>query len=316
MKVFIGSSSERKEDVRVVAEWLEEENVESLVWWKAFGYGDYTLEALLKISESVDAAIFIFAADDTTWYRGRELRSVRDNVIFEYGLFCGKLSKKRVIVLHKDNPDEITDMLGITCGNLNFEHKTKRELKEWLTEIKRGIDINIHKENCCCGIMNLADAFNLVFSKSKNIECFRVFAISTFKSVQLLRLMDDLCIKEAKVLLRQFNNDDWFYDESMNQGIERAIDSWKKMVEKNNIAKLFISRFNYHPDHGIYIIDDKYLIEGNMLYYASRHEYEFQNKVIVISNNSQEGKLWIEKNIESYDIIYENNKSREIVISQ
>ena len=71
MKVFIGSSREQEERAQDIANWLEKLGIESIVWNEvgAFIPGQYTLDDLVRLSNEVDAAIFVFAADDKTWYR-------------------------------------------------------------------------------------------------------------------------------------------------------------------------------------------------------------------------------------------------------
>lgn len=137
MKIFIGSSREKEEVAEEVAGWLErfQDDIDVLVWNEvgAFIPGQYTLDDLNRISEEVDAAVFIFAADDKTWYRRDLVNSVRDNVLFEYGLFCGKLSRDRVIFITIDNPTLATDLHGITAIKLgDKKREAQKRLKNWL----------------------------------------------------------------------------------------------------------------------------------------------------------------------------------------
>jgi predicted nucleotide-binding protein len=53
------------------------------------------LDSLLEQLDRSDYGIFVFAADDITVSGGRRRQSVRDNVLFEYGLFVGRLGKKK-----------------------------------------------------------------------------------------------------------------------------------------------------------------------------------------------------------------------------
>ena len=101
MRIFIASSGERLNMAIEVGSWLEGMNVEPVLWNEpeVFPLGAYTWDALIDLSENVDAAIFIFGEDDQIWFRGESTMTVRDNVLLEYGLFSGKLSKANTIFL-------------------------------------------------------------------------------------------------------------------------------------------------------------------------------------------------------------------------
>lgn len=304
MKIFIGGTSEQRKEAEMVAEWIEGMGHTPVVWWEQFGIGRYTMETLIEISENVDAAIFIFSADDKTWYRGGLFESVRDNVVFEYGLFSGKLSRERVVILRSGKPRMGTDLDGITYGCLEKKFQTQGKIDTWIRNIKE--ELRIEEKEASFKMMNLSDAFNFVFSKCRTFDSLRVYAISTIKSVQIFRLIDNLKIKEAKVLLREFSACDWDVQDAMVKGIDNSIKSWEEMVKKRNIEILKMRRFNYHPDRGGYIFDDKYYIEGDLHYFAEDNTYEFQNKVMVVCSDSPVGQAWIKAKIESFEVIYKN----------
>lgn len=137
MKIFIGSSREQERIAEEVAGWLEkyQDDIDVIVWNEVGSFipGQYTLDDLMRISDDVDAAVFIFAADDKTWYRQTLVKSVRDNVLFEYGLFCGKLSSDKVIFITIDNPALATDLHGITYIGLGDKKRdAKRRLESWI----------------------------------------------------------------------------------------------------------------------------------------------------------------------------------------
>lgn len=77
------------------------------------------LESLLKILDNSDFGMFIFSPDDLVTIRGDENASVRDNVVFELGLFFGRLGKGRCFILTPDDATDLripTDLLGILPG--------------------------------------------------------------------------------------------------------------------------------------------------------------------------------------------------------
>ena len=86
--------------------------------WKngTFKLSSSTIDDLVEKSSAVDFALFIFTPDDISTIRDRDEHIVRDNVIFEMGLFVGSIGKPRSFIL---KPREVemhlpTDLLGVT----------------------------------------------------------------------------------------------------------------------------------------------------------------------------------------------------------
>ncbi len=74
------------------------------------------LDSITAALNSSDFGIFVFSLDDETKMRGTVCDTVRDNVIFELGLFIGKLGKRRCFIVMPDNINFHipTDLLGVT----------------------------------------------------------------------------------------------------------------------------------------------------------------------------------------------------------
>jgi hypothetical protein len=73
-----------------------------------------------KATES-DFGVFVFSPDDLVRLREQEFTAVRDNVLFEFGLFSSKLGRKRVFMLLPDNsssplhlPTDLAGLAGAT----------------------------------------------------------------------------------------------------------------------------------------------------------------------------------------------------------
>ena len=119
----------------------------------------------------------------------------------------------------------------------------------------------------------------------------------------MFRLINDISINHAEILLREYDNkNDEYYDQSMEGAIDNAILNWKHMIENDHkINKLDIFRFNYHPDAGYYIFDDKYLILGNLKYEMEKKEYTYSKNVMLIDNQTETGRTWIKEYIERFE---------------
>jgi tetratricopeptide (TPR) repeat protein len=89
------------------------------VWGQGvFELSRTTIESLSSALQDNDFAVFVFSPDDLTKIRNTTSASVRDNVLFEFGLFIGRLGRERVYFLLPTAGDLHlpTDLLGITPG--------------------------------------------------------------------------------------------------------------------------------------------------------------------------------------------------------
>lgn len=116
-KVFIGSSAENLDAAYAMQENLEHQ-AEITVWTQGiFELSNYSLDSLIDTLENIDFGIFVLSPDDVIKLRGQEYQAVRDNVIFELGLFIGKLGKGRNFIVIPRGCEDFhlpTDLLGLT----------------------------------------------------------------------------------------------------------------------------------------------------------------------------------------------------------
>jgi hypothetical protein len=121
--VFIGSSSEGLAIARAIGEGLECCS-DPTVWDEdVFEFGRGYLEELMSELERHDFAILVLSPDDVTESRGQSQQSPRDNVLFECGLFMGKLGRERTfIVCDKSMKMKLpSDLAGVTM--LTYDSK-------------------------------------------------------------------------------------------------------------------------------------------------------------------------------------------------
>ncbi|MDP1689321.1 MAG: nucleotide-binding protein [bacterium] len=117
-KIFIGTSVEGLNVGYAIQQNLAHD-AEATVWDQGvFTLSKTTIESLNHVVESMDFGIFVFSPDDVVVMKGINSQSVRDNVIFELGLFIGKLGRDRVFYVIPENSDIHipTDLIGITPG--------------------------------------------------------------------------------------------------------------------------------------------------------------------------------------------------------
>jgi|SoiMethySBSTD1v2_1073268.scaffolds.fasta_scaffold11743_10 Predicted nucleotide-binding protein containing TIR -like domain len=98
--LFIGSSTERLPVARALKEVLTD-CADVTVWKEApeFVPGDSLLAGLIKIGQLYDFALLVFGQDDCTMMSDMPCANVRDNVLFELGLFIGHMGRDRALWL-------------------------------------------------------------------------------------------------------------------------------------------------------------------------------------------------------------------------
>lgn len=101
-KIFIGSSREGLAIANAIHSNLTSET-ECTVWKDGvFQPSSSTLIDLMRILRTSDFAIFVFSPDDVSMMRDNTDKVVRDNVLFELGLFIGRLGPERCFFLVPD----------------------------------------------------------------------------------------------------------------------------------------------------------------------------------------------------------------------
>jgi len=124
IRVFIISSVEGLGVARAIEDAFEHDPFTVEIWTEGcFKVANYTIESLEAKVEQSDFAIAIAYADDVTTSRDRTSAAPRDNVIFELGLFMGRLSRKRAILMEpRDEKVKLpSDLTGITTIPYRYE---------------------------------------------------------------------------------------------------------------------------------------------------------------------------------------------------
>lgn len=124
--LFIASSVEQLPLAYAVQEELERD-LEPTVWTQGvFGLSGTALRDLMAAAHRADFACFVFAPDDVTALRGAPLQTVRDNVVFELGLFIGRLGVERCYLILPRGTSDLrlpTDLVGLNPGTYDPTRK-------------------------------------------------------------------------------------------------------------------------------------------------------------------------------------------------
>jgi hypothetical protein len=125
--LFIGSSSEGLEFARALRALLAAD-AEVTLWNEGFfGLSSTFIETLVNSLTRFDFAVLVMTPDDWIRSRNGEAWSPRDNVLFELGLFMGRLGRERTFVLHQAGAAMKlpSDLAGMTMATYEWPREDK-----------------------------------------------------------------------------------------------------------------------------------------------------------------------------------------------
>ena len=179
-KVFIGSSVEGVKIANAIQAQLDY-FCEITVWKDGiFKLSQGTLESLEKTLNDMEYGIFVFSPDDILEIRKEQKLSIRDNVLFEFGLFMGKLGRGKVFFITPENCEDLhlpTDVLGINKG-VYFErtdNNMRSAVNAFCEDVKEAIssdkstDYGVIKYGM---FQEFADEISSSLANSKNVTLY------------------------------------------------------------------------------------------------------------------------------------------------
>jgi hypothetical protein len=116
--LFIGSSAEGLDFARAVRSVLAPD-AEITIWNEGFfALGNTFIETLVNALPRFDFAVLVLTPDDLVTSRDVEAFGPRDNVLFEVGLFMGRLGRSRTFILHQASAalKMPSDLAGVTTA--------------------------------------------------------------------------------------------------------------------------------------------------------------------------------------------------------
>ena len=148
--VFIGSSAENHKIAWELQKHLRHK-CDTTVWTDGvFSPNSRPIEDLIKQTRESDFAIMVADADDTVNLRGQKKEVVRDNIIFELGLFIGALGIDRCFLVYDEakKPNLPSDLKGIEpiTYRMHKSGKLSASLGTARTDILQAIDKVNEKE--------------------------------------------------------------------------------------------------------------------------------------------------------------------------
>ncbi len=275
-KIFIGSSVEALPLAEAIQENLEH-NFYVTVWYQGiFSLSGNTLDDLLTALDEYDYGIFVFQPDDNITLREEEYMTVRDNVIFELGLYFGRLGRQRAFYLIPRNHPNFyipSDLGGVTPGTYDFVRikndpnyqaivgpfcsKIKKEIQKTnLTITKLGI-----KDDAL--FQKFTNEFQNLISSSSKVALFFIHSRS-WRENNHNSIVDFLKKKESEliVFLPNFLNSVLMKIISENFADGNVIESLVKdafrffyELQKEYRGKVDLRYYDYYPTYSFYKFD-------------------------------------------------------------
>src|SRR6185295_18291374 len=236
-RIFIGSSSEGLKYAEILSDLLKENKEFEVVLWTngPFKLGFTTIETLEEIKDLFDFSIFLFYPDDKLNFRSKKLKSVRDNVIFEFGLFAGSIGIKRTFALVPTNIEikQPTDLLGVTFATYTYKKNDENigeTLKSGLTKI---IDaINSLKKPASNSVMIRGDHKDFIVDASVDTSIIE----DTYHTDLIKSLVEGQRVKEELLYWDRLTAQKWLDYERMTPKTNRLI---FKVCKQLNLTESF-----------------------------------------------------------------------------
>ena len=299
-KVFIGSSSEGRKIANMVKGYLEEEQkIEVVVWDKVFKITETYIERLSKALEEFDFAILVFIA------KKAEEHPALENVLFELGLFMGRLGRHKAIMLYEKEHRDIfpSDLGGIHTATFSSAENLEENLKNSCNEIRDYIldpyedeisAFKVWKKSC----HHIYEALKKA-PQDATIRIIQTWFPDLEDFIEELRMLLTKKNKRFKFQILLINHDpgkkDEHFDllkarircrkETRESAVKKITDSiaqfvdlkknvenvWKKSKAENNSLNLDleIRQYDFLPFGPYYQIGDKEMFVGFYLNYCS-----------------------------------------------
>lgn len=282
--VFIGSSLEGLEIAEAIQANLEREAA-CTVWTQGlFRSGSFTLEVLEREASKRDFAVLILTPDVLQISREQKSFIPRPNVLFELGLFMGRLGRNRVFAIYpRHNALECpSDLLGLTL--LNYDPQENVNLLGALGPV-------------CSEIKAVIRAIGVTAATPSLVDRTQVYSVAGTLENRLRSAQEEVRISgfDCKYVIRD-------HREVIEAALSRGVKFKLMMVDPNTEAVNLLPKVDEHylSDSQLRASIDKNqpLLSEWRHTYKDLFEYRFLQVLPVvgmfISDPDQEGVMKIE----------------------
>lgn len=280
LRLFIGSSTEAVDYANALQENLEKD-ADCTVWTQGvFNLSGTIFSELLRNLGEFDCAVFIFSPHDKLVLRGKDHLAVRDNVLFELGLFCGRLGAERVFIVAPYDVKDMripTDLAGVTFANYQSGREDGNHcaiLGAACNQIRKKLrrlssaPHTIPLVKRAGFFSNFSSDFPSLLHNSKNIVLYFIHS-RRFRENHNDQIIEFLSRKQTRlqVILPNLRNSALIKSIQMHFDdgpripgfIADAYDYFKRL-QKRFGKKVGIEQFNTYPTYSFYKFDDQLVI--------------------------------------------------------
>jgi hypothetical protein len=145
----------------------------------------------MNVLEQFDFAVMVLSPDDLIETRGQSYASPRDNVLFELGLFMGKIGRSRVFIVHEEdaNVKLPSDLAGITLSPYRRRENLSAALSPTCTPIIKAIrSLGFSEQRTQQHIRRLQDRQDSTESRLRTIQVVIKGLVTEFEYEKLRAL--------------------------------------------------------------------------------------------------------------------------------
>lgn len=124
IRVLLITSTEALDVARKMQDALAHDDFLVRLWTDdVFKVASYAIESLERTLDDSDFAVAIAHSDDMTLFRGQDWPVPRDNVVFELGMFMGRLGRTRAILMEprEEKVKLPSDLAGVTTIPYSYQ---------------------------------------------------------------------------------------------------------------------------------------------------------------------------------------------------
>ncbi len=258
IRIFIGSSTEGIKIAEYIQHTLNsdplnndpsDKTFECILWndGQVFKQNTSYLDSLLKAASMFDFGILVATKDDKSVSRRKGFRMPRDNVIFEFGLFIGRLGINRAFILQEIEAKLPSDMAGITVAqfaatsNLKKSVSLNKEINKLKEEILEKVKLKelglLPSTGLAIGYFNayIHPLCNYLFN-TKKVKIKGII----YKKFELQIFIPSDLKEDMRMESKHYFNVNGFEEYTLNAESGRGINTVYK-VDENDPSKLIFS---------------------------------------------------------------------------